>query len=129
MSQVEIIPRAKSKISKILIFATPKLGTSIIMGFADFFFEKENYNYLTKILVRSLYLSIISANQELLENCVNKLEEMIGKLVSRNKIRYTYDLLKRLIENYEKVKDLIDKEKLFQTIKKGKEYYENKDYL
>lgn len=96
---------------------------------ADFFFKKADFNYLTKILVRSLYLSIISANQELLEKCINKLEEIIGKLVSLNKIRYTYDLLKGIIENYEKVKDLIDKENLFEAIRKGKEYYEKKDYV
>ena len=95
---------------------------------ADFFFEKENHNYLTKILVRSLYLSIISGNQEFLKNCVKKLEDMIGKLVSLNKIRYTYDLLKELIENYEKVKHLISKDKLLFAIREGKDYYENRDY-
>ncbi|MFX0138961.1 MAG: MFS transporter [Candidatus Hodarchaeota archaeon] len=36
MSRAEIITRTKTTLSKIIIFSTPKLGTSIIMGFADF---------------------------------------------------------------------------------------------
>ena len=110
----------------------PKIAFKAAEGYlemADFFFEKENYNYLTKILVRSLYLSIISANQEILENCVFKLEEMVEKLGNLNKIRDTYDLLKGLIINHEKIKDLIDKEKLLVVIRKGMEYYEDKDYV
>ncbi len=58
----------------------PKIASKASEGYlemADFFFEKENYNFLTKILVRPLYLSIIPANQEILENCVNELEEMM----------------------------------------------------
>ena len=89
----------------------PKIAFKAAEGYlemAEFFFEKENYIYLTKILVRSLYLSIISANQKILENCVNKLEEMIEKLGNLNKIRDNYDLLKGLIINHEKVKDLIE---------------------
>lgn len=110
----------------------PKIASKAAEGYlemTDFFFEKENYNYLTKILVRSLYLSVISTNQEIIENCVYKLEEMIEKLGDLNKIRYTYDLLKMFIVNYEKIKDLIDKEQLLGAIRKGKEYYENNDYV
>jgi len=91
--------------------------------------KKKTIISFTKILARSLYLSIISANQVILENCVYKLEEMIEKLGDLNKIRYTYDLLKGLIVNYEKIKDLIDKKKLLVGIRKGKEYYKNKDYI
>ena len=74
----------------------PKIASKAAEGYlemTDFFFEKEHYNYLTKILVRSLYLSIISSNQVILENCVYKLEEMIDKLGNLNQIRYTYNLL------------------------------------
>ncbi len=100
----------------------PKIASKAAEGYlemTDFFFEKENYNFVTKILARSLYLSIISANQVILENCVYKLEEMIEKLGDLNKIRYTYDLLKALIVNYEKIKDLIDKKKLLVGTRKG----------
>lgn len=96
---------------------------------ADFFLGKENYNYLTKILVHSLDLSVASNNEEILENCINKLKEIIVKLVGLNKFRYTYDLLKGLIDNYERYKDLIDKEKILIAIRKGKEHYEKVDYV
>ena len=36
MNQNEIIQRSKSKNSKVLLFGVPKLGTSILMGLADF---------------------------------------------------------------------------------------------
>lgn len=110
----------------------PKIASKAAEGYlemTDFFLEKENYIYLTKILVRSLYLSTISTIQEILENCVHKLEEMIEKLGNLNKIRYTYDLLKELIINHEKVKGLIDKEKILGAIRKGKEFYKDKDYV
>ncbi len=55
--------------------------------------------------------------------------KLIGKLVELNRFRYTYDLLKGLIDNYERYKDLIDKEKILIAIRKGKEYYEKVDYV
>ena len=54
---------------------------------------------------------------------------MIDKLGNLNQIRYTYNILKGLIENYEKIKDLINKKKILVGIRKGKEYYKNKDYI
>ncbi len=94
----------------------------------DLFFDIENYNYLTKILVPSLYLSIVSDNEEILESCNKKLEETIKKLIDINIIRWTYDLLKGVINNYGKTKEMIDRDNLVKYLEVGIEFYGERDF-
>ena len=98
------------------------------MEMVDFFFGKENFNYLVEILVHSLDLSIVSGDQKLLEICVKILEETIKNFINTSNIRWNYDLLNAIIENYEKVKKLIDKNKLMEFIENGEEYYNERDF-
>ncbi len=97
------------------------------LNILNFFFKEEKYHYLTKILVHSLDLSLSSNNQDLIERCVKKLEEMIVKLSGLDKIRCIYDLLKVIIDNYGELKSISNKDLLLDAIGRGKIYYENRD--